>query len=83
VYQVEYAGKAVDKSGYFPNAEVIFAHRNSSTVIGIKCSDGVILAVEKLQISKMLLQTSNKRIYSVDRHVGVVFSNISIWSLHI
>jgi 20S proteasome subunit alpha 7 len=56
VFQVEYAGKAVDKSG---------------TVIGMKCADGVIMAVEKLQVSKMLVAKSNRRIYNVDRHVGI------------
>jgi 20S proteasome alpha/beta subunit len=73
-----------------------------STVIGLKCKDGVVLvsvflfaagryallsaiyvqkeyhfhrtfqAVEKLVISKLLIEGSNKRIYHVDRHAGAV-----------
>ncbi len=43
-----------------------------STVIGLKCKDGVVLAVEKLIISKLLVEGSNKRIYSVDKHAGLV-----------
>uniref|UniRef100_A0A0E0L451 Proteasome subunit alpha type n=1 Tax=Oryza punctata TaxID=4537 RepID=A0A0E0L451_ORYPU len=41
VFQVEYAGKAVDNSG---------------TVVGIKCKDGIVLGVEKLVTSKMILK---------------------------
>jgi 20S proteasome subunit alpha 7 len=45
---------------------------NNSTAIGIRCKDGVVLGVEKLIISKMLEHGSNKRIFSVDRHCGLV-----------
>lgn len=43
-----------------------------STVIGLRCKDGVVLAVEKLILSKLLVEGSNRRIYNVDRHAGVV-----------
>ena len=43
-----------------------------STVLGLRCKDGVVLAVEKLIISKLLVEGSNRRIYNVDRHAGVV-----------
>jgi 20S proteasome subunit alpha 7 len=68
IFQVEYAGKAVEKGG---------------TVIGLKCADGVILAVEKLQISKMMIQSSNRRIYSADRHVGIALSGYNTDSRYI
>jgi 20S proteasome subunit alpha 7 len=54
---VEYATKAVENGG---------------TAIGIRCRDGVVLAVEKLIGSKLLVPGSNKRISSVDTHVGIV-----------
>uniref|UniRef100_M1AAS8 Proteasome subunit alpha type n=1 Tax=Solanum tuberosum TaxID=4113 RepID=M1AAS8_SOLTU len=57
VFQIEYAGKAVDNSG---------------TVVGIKCKDGIVLGVEKLIASKMMLPGSNRRIHSVHRHSGMV-----------
>jgi 20S proteasome subunit alpha 7 len=41
-------------------------------VIGLRCKDGVVLAVEKLIVSKLLVEGSNRRIYNVDRHAGVV-----------
>lgn len=44
------------------------------TAIGIKCKDGVVLAVEKLVHSKLLVPGVNKRILTVDRHVGLVRS---------
>jgi len=62
VFQIEYAGKAVDNSG---------------TAIGVRCKDGIVLGVEKLIISKMLEPGSNRRIYSVDTHSGLTFAGLS------
>ena len=61
VFQVEYAQKAVE---------------NSSTAIGIKCSDGVILAVEKLVTSKLHENESNQRIFNIDKHVGMAVAGL-------
>lgn len=55
--QVEYANKAVENAG---------------TVIGLRCKDGIVLAVEKLVLSKLLVPGANKRIATVDRHAGLV-----------
>ncbi|KAK3335798.1 nucleophile aminohydrolase [Cercophora scortea] len=60
-FQVEYAVKAVENGG---------------TSIGIRCKDGVVLAVEKVVASKLLKQGANKRIATVDRHLGVVYSGM-------
>ncbi|MCH0628741.1 hypothetical protein JNB11_01980 [Kocuria palustris] len=60
-FQVEYAMKAVENGG---------------TSIGIKCSDGVVLAVEKIINSKLLVPGRNKRIQTIDRHIGVVYSGL-------
>lgn len=62
VLQVEYAAKAIEKSG---------------TAIGIRCKDGIVLGVEKVIISKMLLPSSNKRIYSVGMYNGIALSGIA------
>ena len=56
-FQVEYAVKAVENGG---------------TAIGIRCKDGVVLAMEKLITSKLLKPNANKRIATVDKHAGVV-----------
>ena len=40
--------------------------------MGIRFKDGVVLGVEKLIISKMLAEGSNRRTFPVDRHAGVV-----------
>lgn len=61
VFQTEYAQKAVD---------------NSSTVIGLRCKDGVVLAVEKLVISKLLVEGSNRRLFNVDRHAGLAVAGM-------
>ncbi|SLM33484.1 proteasome component c1 [Lasallia pustulata] len=60
-FQVEYAVKAVENGG---------------TSIGIRCKDGVVLAVEKIISSKLLKPGANKRIATVDRNVGVVSSGL-------
>eukprot|EP00736_Rhodelphis_marinus_P011211 Rmarinus@m.22944 len=59
VFQVEYAGKAVENSG---------------TVLGIKCKDGIVFAVEKLLTQKMFVRKSNTRIFSLDRHAGMAIA---------
>jgi 20S proteasome subunit alpha 7 len=56
IFQCEYAGKAVENSG---------------TVLGIKCTDGVVLAVEKMVISKMLVTGSVRRTHLVDSHAAI------------
>ena len=56
---MEYAAKAVENGG---------------TAIGIRCKDGVVLAVEKIITSKLLKPDANKKIATVDRHVGIVSS---------
>ena len=59
--QVEYAMKAVE---------------NSSTAIGIKCTDGVVLAVEKLVQSKLYESSSNQRIFNIDLHIGMAIAGL-------
>ena len=57
IFQVEYAGKAVDNSG---------------TTLGLVTPGGVLLAVEKPLHSKLLKRHVNRRIETVDLHVGIV-----------
>ena len=45
---------------------------NGGTAIGIRCKDGVVLAVEKIITSKLLKPGANKRISAVDKNIGVV-----------
>jgi len=61
VFQVEYAAKAVENSG---------------TAIGLRVKDGVVLAVEKLLVSKMLVPGTTRRIHTVDRHCGLAMSGL-------
>ncbi|KAJ6787982.1 hypothetical protein PWT90_09885 [Aphanocladium album] len=60
-FQVEYAVKAVENGG---------------TSIGIRCDEGVVLAVEKVVASKLAKAGANKRIGTVDSHIGVVYSGM-------
>ena len=62
VFQVDYACKAVDNGGL---------------ALGIKCSDGVVLGVEKLLPFKMLVPGSNRRIAPVDRHAGMASAGLA------
>ncbi|RLN52820.1 hypothetical protein BBJ29_000770 [Phytophthora kernoviae] len=61
IFQVEYARKAVENSG---------------TTIGIKCTDGIIMGVEKTLLSKMLVPGTHRRIYAIDRHIGLSMAGL-------
>ncbi|KAF9483972.1 20S proteasome subunit [Pholiota conissans] len=61
IFQVEYANKAVENSG---------------TAIGLKVKDGIVLAVEKLVHSKLLVPEANRRIQTVDRHIGLATAGL-------
>ncbi|KAJ1625874.1 nucleophile aminohydrolase, partial [Pavlovales sp. CCMP2436] len=47
-----------------------------STAVGIKCVDGVVMAVEKSLISKMMVHNTHKRIFHLDEHVGMAVSGV-------
>lgn len=59
VFQIDYAGKAVEQSG---------------TLIGLRGKNGVVLAVEKIVRSPLYEEDSGSRIYSIDKHIGIVSS---------
>ena len=61
IYQIEYAEKAVE---------------NSSTIVGVVCNDGVILATEKVLPNKLLLAQTDKRIYSMSRNAGILVNGV-------
>jgi len=61
IFQVEYASKAAENSG---------------VAVGLKCKDGVILAVERLVQSQLLVKGANRRIMSVDPHIGLASAGI-------
>jgi len=61
VFQVEYAQKAVENSG---------------TVIGLRGKDGVVFAVEKLVTSKLYEPGANRRIFSIDKNIGMAVSGL-------
>ena len=44
---------------------------NSGTAVGIRCKDGVVFGVEKLITAKLYESTSTKRIFNIDRHIGM------------
>ena len=44
------------------------------TAIGLRCSDGIVMAVEKPKNSKLLVSGSNRRIFGVDQHVGMAIT---------
>jgi 20S proteasome subunit alpha 7 len=59
IFQVEYASKAVENAG---------------TALGLKCSNGVVLCVEKPLLNRMLLPSSSRRIHTIDSHSGVAIT---------
>ncbi|WRT63390.1 uncharacterized protein IL334_000295 [Kwoniella shivajii] len=61
LFQVEYAHKAVEAAG---------------VAIGLRCKDGVILGVERLLHSKLLVKGANRRIASLDEHIGLASAGL-------
>lgn len=45
-------------------------------MVGLRGSDGVIFAVEKLVTSKLYEPGANKRIFNVDRHIGMAVAGL-------
>jgi len=64
IYQIDYAEKALENSG---------------TCIGIRCSDGIVFAVEKIIKSKMLETTSNRRIFTVSKKNWNGYCGVITW----
>jgi len=61
IFQIDYAQKAVEASG---------------TAVAIRGKDGVVFAVEKIITSKLYEKSANRRIFSVDSHVGMTGSGL-------
>ena len=47
-----------------------------STAVGVQCSEGVILAVEKRLTSTLLEPHSIEKIMEVDSHIGVAMAGL-------
>ena len=61
LFQVEYAIEAI---------------KLGSTAVGIKTSEGVVLAVEKRVTSPLLVAESVEKIFEVDSHIGCACSGL-------
>ena len=61
VFQVEYAIKAVENSG---------------SVIALRGKDGVVFGVEKIITSKLYEEGSNRRVHSIDTHIGAAVAGL-------
>ena len=62
LYQVDYALEAV-KKGWI--------------TIGIKASDGIVLAVEKKRYTRLIDPAYTEKIFKIDDHIGAVFAGLS------
>ena len=61
LFQVEYAIEAI---------------KLGTTAIGIQCSEGVVLAVEKRISSKLLVPSSLQKLVKLDAHIGAAMSGL-------
>ena len=61
IFQVEYAREAV---------------KRGTTSIGIKCSEGIVLAVDKRTTSNLVEATSIEKIFKIDEHIGAATSGL-------
>lgn len=44
--------------------------------MGLVCTDGIVLGVERLLHSKLLVKGSNRRIQSADEHIGLATAGL-------
>ena len=61
LFQVEYAREAV---------------KRGTTSIGVKCSEGIVLAVDKRTTSKLVEASSIEKIFKIDEHIGAATSGL-------
>lgn len=47
---------------------------NYSTVVGVRCRDGIVIGTEKIVVNKMMLPGTDKRIFTINTNVGCVRS---------
>lgn len=68
IFQIDYAQKCID---------------NSPTCLAFVCKDGVVLAAQKLKLSRMLVHGTNKRCYAISRNAGCVVCGLNPEGRHI
>ena len=61
LFQVEYAREAV---------------KRGTTSIGVKCPDGIVLAVDKRTTSTLVESTSIEKLFKIDEHIGAATSGL-------
>jgi proteasome alpha subunit len=61
LYQVNYASEAV---------------KRGATALGVKCNEGIVLAVDKRIPSKLVQPESFEKIFQVDEHIGTAASGM-------
>lgn len=55
---------------------------SNRTAVGLRCKDGIVFAVEKLVTSKLHEPGSDRRLFTVEKHIGVVSRcGVWVWSL--
>lgn len=59
---MEYAAKAVENGG---------------TAVGLRCDDGVVLAVEKMITNKLHEESSQSRIHTIQGHIGMATGGLA------
>ena len=62
IYQVEYALELV---------------KRGSPIVGVRSTEGVVLAAMEPQLSKLAAPRGSKKIFRIDEHVGVAISGLS------
>jgi 20S proteasome subunit alpha 7 len=59
-----------------PNPNQNQTKNQNSTAIGLRCKDGVVLAVEKPVLSKLLVEGSGRRTFFLDHHAGAAVAGL-------
>lgn len=68
VFQIDYASKAVEKSG---------------TVVGMRGKEAVVLAVEKIVGSRLYEDDAATRVFTIDKNIGIAIAGLLADGRHI
>jgi len=55
----------------------------SGTALAVCCKDGVVMASEKILLSKLLIEGSNKRTAAIDKNAGLVMAGFNTDGRHL
>lgn len=68
--QLRHQGK--ESTSIIPPQNLVKLTNSCSTIVGVRCKNGIVLGTEKIVVSKMMLSGTDKRVFSITTKAGCV-----------